>query len=130
MKRRVVSITLLVLCFSALFDSTHSVVAQVPPQASPQAQQAAKKLEKLSKQLKLTPEQKLKLAPILEAEAPKLQAIRSNTSLTDAQKLVQISAVHQESDPQVKAILSPQQYEQLQKARQKEVKEAIKKKGL
>jgi len=106
------------------------VVAQVPPQASPQAQQATKKLEKLSKQLKLTPEQKLKLAPILEAEAPKLQAIRSNTSLTDAQKLEQISAVHQESDPQMKAILSPQQYEQLQKARQKEVKEAIKKKGL
>jgi uncharacterized membrane protein affecting hemolysin expression len=124
MKRNVILLTGVALCLCVMFKATQG--AQAP--ASPQAQQAAKKLEKLAKQLKLTPQQKLQMAPILEADAPKLEAIKSNTSLTDAQKLEQLKAVHQESDPQVKAILSPEQYEQLQKIRQKEIQQAVKKK--
>jgi len=101
------------------------LTAMTPVQAL--AQQAAAKeqkldrLEELSKQLNLTPEQKVKLLPILKADAPKLEAIKDNTSLTKLQKLEQIRAVHQQSDPQVKAILTPEQYQQLQTIRQQEI---------
>jgi len=101
------------------------LVAMAPAQTL--AQQAAAKeqkldrLEELSKQLNLTPEQKAKLLPILKADAPKLEAIKNNTSLTKLQKLEQIRAVHQQSDPQVKAILTPEQYQQLQTIRQQEI---------
>jgi Spy/CpxP family protein refolding chaperone len=101
------------------------LTAMTPVQAL--AQQAAAKeqkldrLEELSKQLNLTPEQKAKLLPILKADAPKLETIKNNTSLTKLQKLEQIRAVHQQSDPQVKAILTPEQYQQLQTIRQQEI---------
>ena len=44
------------------------------------------------------------------------------------QKLEQIKAIHAQSDPQIKSILNPQQYEQLQQIRQQEIHEAMEKK--
>ena len=82
----------------------------------------------MSKQLNLTPDQKEKLLPILKAEAPKMQAIKDNTSLTGIQKLQQIRALHEQTEPQVKAILSQQQFDQLQKIRQQEIEKMIEKK--
>jgi len=98
--------------------------AQAPPQAPLQAQ----KLQALAKQLNLTPQQKVQLMPILEADAPKLEAIKNNSSLGPMQKLEQIKAVHAQSDPQIKAILNPQQYQQLQQIRQQEIHEAMERK--
>ena len=100
----------------------------VVPAAPAQNPEAAAKLQALSKQLNLTPEQKVKLLPILEAEAPKLKAIKDNTSLSGMQKMRQLRAVHAESAPQLQKILSPAQYQQLQTIRQQEIKEAIEKK--
>ena len=91
-----------------------------------QAQSAgAAKLQALSSQLNLTPKQKVELLPVLEAEAPKLQAIKSNASMPPAQKLQSIRAIHAETDPKVKAILTPAQYTKWQSIRQQEVKQAI-----
>jgi hypothetical protein len=98
--------------------------AQAPPAASGQAQ----KLEALARQLNLTPQQKMQLLPILEAEAPKIQAIKNNTSLGPLQKMEQLKAVHAQSDPQIKSILNPQQYEKFQQIRQQEIQAAIEKK--
>jgi len=56
--------------------------------------------------------------PILRAEEPQLQAIRNDQSLSRVEKLQQLQAVHKQSDPQVKAILTPHQYQQLQVIRQ------------
>ena len=88
----------------------------------------AQKLAAIAKQLNLTPQQEKQLMPILEADAPKVQAIKNNASLGPLQKLEQIKAVHAQSDPQIKAILNPQQYEQLQQIRQQEIHEAMEKK--
>jgi hypothetical protein len=93
-----------------------------------QAPGQAQKLEAIAKQLNLTPQQKMQLMPILEADAPKVQAVKNNTSLGPMQKLEQIKAIHAQSDPQVKAILNPQQYQQLQQIRQQEIHEAMEKK--
>jgi hypothetical protein len=68
----------------------------------------------VAKQLHITRKQAMQLLPILEAEEPKLQAIRSDTSLSWMEGLRRLRAVHEASDPQVKAILTPAQYKQLQ----------------
>lgn len=45
--------------------------------------------------------------------------------MTEGQKLAQMRAIHQQSDPQVKAILSPQQYETWQNIRQQEIQKKM-----
>jgi outer membrane murein-binding lipoprotein Lpp len=57
------------LCWRELFTSSSNSRAQSP--------QSMQKIEQLTTQLQLTPQQKTQLAPILEAEAPKVQAIGS-----------------------------------------------------
>lgn len=76
------------------------------------------RLEAVAKQLHLTHDQEKQLVPILQAEEPKLQAIKNDQSLSRAEKLQRLRAVHDESNPQVKAILTPAQYKQLQVMRQ------------
>jgi Spy/CpxP family protein refolding chaperone len=92
-----------------------------------QSSQALQNVEKIAKTLKLTPEQKVQLLPILKTEAPRLEAVKNNPSLTGIQKLEQLKAIHAETDPQVRSILTPEQYQQLQEIRRKEIQEAIKK---
>lgn len=101
--------------------------AQAPAPGSPGAGKA-QKLAAIAKQLNLSPEQEKQLTPILEADAPKIQAIKNNPQLGPLQKLEQVKAVHAASDPQVKGILNPQQYEQLQQIRQQEIQQMMQKK--
>jgi len=124
MKQEIVLIGTLGLCLVAL--AAPGSPAQTQGSATPA--EKLDKLEALSKQLNLTPDQKEKLLPILRAEAPKMQAIKDNTSLTGMQKLQQIRALHEQTEPQVKAILSQQQFDQLQKIRQQEIEKMIEKK--
>ena len=91
------------------------------------AQGQAAKLQAISQQLNVTPQQKAKVLPILAEEAPKVEAIKSNSSLSNLQKAQQIRAVHQQTDPQMKAILSPAQYEKLKAIRQQAIAETIQK---
>jgi periplasmic protein CpxP/Spy len=104
-------------------------VTNAYPQAQGGASNAQKldKLEAMAKQLNLTPAQKAKFIPILKAEAPKLQAIKDNTSLTKLQKLEQLRALREQTNPQIQAILTPQQYEQFQGIRQQEMERYIQK---
>ena len=85
---------------------------------------AISKAEAISQQLGLTPQQKVKIVPILRDEAPKVQAIKNDNSLTRMQKAQQLRAIHQQTDPQMKAILTPEQYQKLQAIRQQTIKEA------
>jgi periplasmic protein CpxP/Spy len=96
--------------------------------ASGQTSDPAAKLQELSQQLNLTPEQKVKLLPILKEEVPKLDAIKNNASLSGMQKMKQLRVVHDQSAPQLQKILSPAQYQKLQAIRQQEIKQAIAKK--
>ena len=94
-----------------------SLVSTSYAQSIPQAR--LQRLEALAKQLHLTSEQEKQLLPILQAEEPKLEAIKNDQSLSRAEKLQLLRAVHNESNPQVKAILTPTQFQQLQAIRQK-----------
>jgi periplasmic protein CpxP/Spy len=89
------------------------------------AQGKAAKLEAISQQLNLTPQQKVKILPILADEGPKVQKIKNDNSLSRMQKMQQIKAIHQQTDPQMKAILSPAQYQKLQAIRQQALRDAV-----
>ena len=93
------------------------------------AQTQAAKLEAIVQQLSLTPEQKAKVLPILAQEAPKVQKIKNDNSLSKIQKVQQIRGIHQQTDPQMKAILSPAQYEKLKAIRLQAIKEATEKRS-
>ena len=122
MKHRKVILTVLAFAMCMLFVTT--LASQAQTQNSAQAQ----KLSMVVKQLNLSPEQKIKLMPILEDEAPKVEAIKANTSLTNLQKMGRLRALHEQTNPQVQTILSPQQYEQLQQIRRHELEQTIQKK--
>jgi Spy/CpxP family protein refolding chaperone len=88
------------------------------------AQGKAAKLEAISQQLNLTPQQKAKILPILADEGPKVQNIKNNNALSKIQKIQEIRAIHKQTDPQMKSILSPEQYQKLQGIRQQAIRDA------
>jgi periplasmic protein CpxP/Spy len=105
------------LCFAALLLPA--------PTLSAQNQAGMAKAQAIAQQLDLTPQQKAKIVPILADEAPKVQAIKNDNSLSKIQKMQQLRAIHQQTDPQMKAILSPAQYQKLQGIRQQTIREAM-----
>jgi hypothetical protein len=98
------------------------ILAPVAPGQSPEAEA---KVIALAQQLKLTPQQDAEVLPILKAEAPKLEAIKNDPSLSGMQKMRQLRAIHNESAPQLQKILSPAQYQQLQAIREADIKKAM-----
>jgi protein CpxP len=86
---------------------------------------AISKAEAISQQLNLTPQQKIKILPILRDEVPKVNAIKNDNSLSNIQKMQQVRAIHQQTDPQMKAILSPEQYQKLKAIRQQAIRDAV-----
>ena len=95
------------------------------PAAPGQTADPSAKLQALSQQLKLTPQQKMQILPILKEEGPKLEAIKNNPSLPPMRKMRQLRAIHNQSAPQLQKILSPSQYQQLQAIREQDIKKAI-----
>jgi|SRR4029450_5082800 periplasmic protein CpxP/Spy len=107
---------------AALCSATFVLLAST---SSAQKAGAGSKAEVIAQQLSLTPEQKVKILPILRDEVPKVQAIKNDNSLSKIQKMQQIRAIHQQTDPQMKAILSPAQYEKLKTIRQQAIRDAV-----
>jgi len=103
------------------------LVAQAQGAASPDKQEAIAKLEKMSAELNLTPQQKKQMLPILMEEAPKMKAIKANTSLPPLQKVMQIRQVGSEMDAKVKPILSPGQFQKYEQIRAQEREQMIQK---
>jgi len=101
-----------------------ALLALLAPTSFGQKAGAMSKAQAMAQQLNLTPQQKEKVLPILAAEVPKVQAIKNDNSLSKMQKMQQLRAIHQQSDPQMKAILSPDQYKKLQQIRLQTIREA------
>ena len=102
-----------------------TMLALLAPSSFAQNAAAMAKAQAIAQQLNLTPQQKEKILPILAAEVPKVRAIKNDNSLTTMMKMQQLKAIHQQSDPQMKAILSPEQYQKLQGIRRQTIREAI-----
>jgi hypothetical protein len=110
-----------------LLTSTACILAFLilAPAAPGQNPKAEEKVIALAQQLKLTPQQDVEVLPILKAEAPKVEAIKNNPSLSGMQKMRQLHAIHSENAPQLQKILTPAQYQQLQAIREADIKKAI-----
>jgi periplasmic protein CpxP/Spy len=121
MKNRIYLLTA-ILCSATFVVASTSYAQRAPAYA--QKPTAISKAEAISQQLNLTPQEKVKILPILHDELPKVKAIENDNSLTRMQKAQRIRAIHQQTDPQMKAILTPEQYEKLKAIRQHTIKEA------
>jgi len=116
-----IRLNVLILCFgmSVLMVTMASAQQKSAQQQSPQQQST--NLERIAQYLNLTPQQKDKILPILAGEAPKVREIKNDNSLSRMQKAQRVKAIHQQNDPQMKAILSPEQYQKLQVMRHKSI---------
>jgi hypothetical protein len=121
MKSKIAALFAVIICLCASITFAPSILAQNGG--------AMAKLEMLSKELQLTPEQKGEMLPILKEEGPKLEAIKKNTSMTKIEKARELHAIHSQTAPQMQKILSPAQYQKLQAIREQEIRSAIEKKG-
>src|SRR5882724_10623991 len=120
-----IRLNVLTLCFGMSVVMATTSSAQQKAAQQPSAQQQSAKLEEIAKYLSLTPQQKDKILPILADEAPKVREIKNDPSLSRMQRAQRIKAIHQQNDPQMKAILSPEQYQKLQAMRHKSISDAI-----
>ncbi|MFZ0313449.1 MAG: hypothetical protein WAL85_12145 [Candidatus Korobacteraceae bacterium] len=89
--------------------------------------EAMQRLEKMSAALQLTPEQKRQVAPIIMDEAPKLKALKSDTSLPPMQKAMKLRQISEATDAKMKPILNPQQYQTLMQMQAQERQQMIQK---
>jgi protein CpxP len=110
------------LVISALSVAMFALLA---PTSFAQKAGAMQKAQAIAQQLNLTPQQKEKILPILADEVPKVNAIKNDNSLSKMQKMQQLRAIHQQTDPQMKAILTPEQYQKLKAIRQQTIRDAI-----
>jgi Spy/CpxP family protein refolding chaperone len=100
------------------------VAAQDNMGGNPEAMQ---RLEKMSAALQLTPQQKQQVAPIIMAEAPKVKALKSDTSMAPMQKAMKMRQISEATDAKMKPILNPQQYQTLMQMQAQERQEMIQK---
>jgi periplasmic protein CpxP/Spy len=101
-----------------------AMLALLVPTSFGQKAGAMAKAQAIAQQLNLTPQQKEKILPILADEVPKVNAIKNDNSLSNTQKMQQVRAIHQQTDPQMKAILSPEQYQKLKQIRIQAIRDA------
>lgn len=71
----------------------------------------------LEQNLSVSSKQSAQIAPILSNEGQKVIAIRNNNSLSDSQKRQEVKSLQGQSDAQLKATLSPAQYDKLKTVR-------------
>ena len=76
----------------------------------------------LQQRLSVSPQQSSQMVPILANEGRKLIATRNNNSLSDVQKIQEVTSLQKQSDPQLKAILSSAQYDKLKVVRYQAVR--------
>jgi protein CpxP len=76
---------------------------------------AEQRLQKMTKQLNLTDEQKQQIMPILENEQKEMQAVRQDSSLSRSDRMSKMQQLRQDTSSQIKPVLNQdqqQKYEQ------------------
>jgi len=70
---------------------------------------------KMAEELGLNDEQKAKMGDVMKELGPKLKAIQEDTSLSKEDKMAKMKELNTERTTNVKAILTPEQFEKWQK---------------
>ncbi len=127
LQRNFLKAVVLMLSLAALAVGVPRLSAQDAMSAGGGKEEAMQKLEKMSAALQLTPAQKKQVRPILMEEAPKLQALKGNTSLGPMQKAMQMRQIANDTDTKLKPILTPQQYQTWEQMREQERQQMMQK---
>ena len=97
-----------------------AVFAQEPP-APPQGgggwqrgqmPTAEQRLQHMTQALNLTDDQQAKIKPILENETTEMQSLRSDTSLSQENRMAKMKQIHENTKSQINPILTPDQQKQ------------------
>ena len=81
------------------------------------------KIENLTEKLQLNTDQQAEIKPIAEQEVGYLEEIRGNSALSKKDKLKKLKTIVNNSDTQMKSMLSPEQWQKLQTLRKKQKSE-------
>jgi len=81
------------------------------------------KIENLTEKLQLNTDQQAKIKPIAEQEVGYLEEIRGNSALSKKDKLKKLKTIVNNSDTQMKSMLSPEQWQKLQTLRKEQKSE-------
>ncbi len=93
---------------------------QAPPPSAEHARRApdpARQVKMLTKKLNLTQDQQSKLLPILTNRQQQFESLRNDTSLSPQDKHAKMRSIREDSENQIKGILTDtqkQQYDQMQ----------------
>jgi len=97
------------------------------PPAGPNRHEVAAKLERWATELQLDPAQKRKILPILQQEAPQLQAVKDSPLLSPLEKAVQLKQISNSFDARVQPLLTPQQWQKWHEVRAEENRQIARK---
>jgi protein CpxP len=124
--KRLLSVTALLLAFgsTAAFAQMSAPDSAAPAQVQRHAPNPHKAAMRISQQLGLSPDQTAKLEPILADRQAKVQALRADTSLTDAQRKHHMKTIHQTERMQLSNVLTPDQMKQMKAMRRNQEKMA------
>lgn len=79
--------------------------------------QARERVENAKKEWNITDEQKAKLKSTIQPQMEKFRELRQDKNLTPQEKMEKFKAMREELAPQIKKVLTPEQYEKWEKAR-------------
>lgn len=119
-----VLMSFLVAVLAVRFGLSHN--SDDPP-AGPNKHQVAAKLETLATGLQLDPMQKRKILPLLQQEAPQLQAVKNSRLLSPLEKAVQLKQISNSFDERVQPILTAEQWQKWHEARAEENRQMVQK---
>ena len=117
--------TILPAALALVLAGSVAFAQQTPAPPAPDAQQPAaaphhhrhpspeRETARLTKQLNLTSDQAAKIEPILADRDQKMKDLWSNTALAPQDKHQQMRAIHQSTQQQLDAVLTPDQVQQL-----------------
>jgi hypothetical protein len=77
------------------------------------------RLEHMSKALNLTDDQKEKIKPMLQDEASKMQALHSDSSLSQQDRRAKFMQIHQQTLDQMKTVLNSDQQKKLEQMQER-----------
>ena len=112
--------------------ASQSAPAQTAPAPPPSAQQSApagsnqngaQSQPNDDNPLNLTDDQKSKLRPIIAEENQQMEALRSDNSLSQEQKIAKANQIRADASPKIKAILTSEQLQKLAQLQQERVRE-------
>lgn len=72
----------------------------------------------MSKDLNLSDDQKEKLKPILQDEVQQMKSVQADNSLSTQQRRKKMREIHKTYEPQVQAVLTPEQKDKLKNMKQ------------